>query len=124
VKVTNNTVFDGNTTTLAGLLVGNQIEVYGLPQADGSFVATRIESYAETSGAFSGVALRGIVASTTAGNDSFTLANGVNVSYSADKVVPKARRFALALMSGLFLLRHLSAANSLQRKCWCWAQVS
>jgi hypothetical protein len=33
--------------------------------------------------------LRGIVASTTAGNDSFTLANGINVSYSADKVVPK-----------------------------------
>lgn len=89
VKVTNNTVFDGNTTMLAGLLVGNQIEVYGLPQADGSFVATRIESYAETSGAISGVALRGIVASTTAGNDSFTLANGINVSYSADKVVPK-----------------------------------
>ena len=89
VKITNTTVFDGITTTLAGLAVNNLVEVYGLPQSDGSFVATRIESYRDLYGAVSAVALRGIVSSISLTDGSFTFANGVSVSYSGDKVVPK-----------------------------------
>lgn len=86
VKVTGTTVFDSGLSGLAALAAGSYVEVYGLPQADGSFTATRIEVRGNASGSVSGVALRGIVASV--GPGSLILRNGLSVSYAADMVSP------------------------------------
>lgn len=86
VKVTGTTVFDAGLSGLAALSAGIHVEVYGLPQADGSFTATRIETHASAPGGTSGVALRGIVASVGAG--SLSLSSGLTVSYLADTVSP------------------------------------
>lgn len=53
VSVTATTVFEG-VAGLAGIAVGNVVEVYGLPGASGTLVATRIEREALTVGAYDG----------------------------------------------------------------------
>ncbi len=53
VSVTATTVFE-DVAGLAGIAVGNVVEVYGLPGASGTLVATRIEREAPTVGAYDG----------------------------------------------------------------------
>lgn len=53
VHITAATVFE-DVAGLAGIAVGNVVEVYGLPDADGSLVATRIERESLTVGAYGG----------------------------------------------------------------------
>ena len=91
------TVFQG-ATGLSGLSTSNWVEVYGLPQSDGTFLATRVEAYASQSALATSypnastnpVSLRGIVEASEA--NSFTLSNGGNgtitVNYRAADVLP------------------------------------
>lgn len=91
------TVFQG-VAGLSGLSASNWVEVYGLPQSDGSFLATRVEAYTSRSAHATGypnastypVSLRGIVSAIAA--NSFTLSTGANgtstVNYRAADVLP------------------------------------
>ncbi len=91
------TVFQG-ATGLSGLSTSSWVEVYGLPQSDGTFLATRVEAYASQSALATSypkasthpVSLRGIVGTSAA--NSFTLSNGGNgtitVNYRAADVLP------------------------------------
>ena len=91
------TVFQG-AAGLSGLSTSSWVEVYGLPQSDGTFLATRVEAYASQSALATSypkastypVSLRGIVGTSAA--NSFTLSNGDNgtitVNYRAADVLP------------------------------------
>lgn len=91
------TVFQG-TTGLSGLSTASWVEVYGLSQSDGTFLATRVEAYASQSALAANypkasaypVSLRGIVTASAA--NSFTLSNGdkgsISVNYRAADVMP------------------------------------
>lgn len=84
VTVSSATVFD-DVAGLAGMAVGNVVEVYGFPAADGSIAATRIEREALTVDAFDGTfRVRGSVdnLSGTAPDRRFTVA-GVTVTTSS-----------------------------------------
>ncbi len=97
VKVNASTLVSG-ASGLAAIAAATWVEVYGLAQSDGSFVATRIEVYAARtdleasypSASTYPLSLRGIVSASSAG--SFSLPDGkngsLNVSYSAANVVP------------------------------------
>lgn len=66
VNVTATTLFE-DVSGLAGLNVGNVVEVYGLPDASGAITATRIEREATTIAGFSGeYRIRGVVSGTVA----------------------------------------------------------
>lgn len=91
------TVFQG-VAGLSGLSTSSWVEVYGLPQSDGTFLATRVEAYASKSAHATSypkastypVSLRGIVGASAA--NTFTLSNGGNgtitVNYRAADVLP------------------------------------
>lgn len=91
------TLFEG-ASGFSALSTSSWVEVYGLAQSDGTFLATRVEAYANASalaakypGASSyPVSLRGVVATSAA--NSFTLSDGSNgtitVSYRATDVSP------------------------------------
>lgn len=91
------TVFQG-VTGLSGLSTSSWVEVYGLSQSDGSFLATRVEAYTSASALATNypkastypVSLRGIVGAS--GSNSFTLSNGasgtITVNYRAADVLP------------------------------------
>lgn len=97
VKVGSSTLIQG-ASGLAGIAAASWVEVYGLAQSDGSFVATRIEVYGSRTDLESSypkastypVVLRGIVGASTPG--SFTLPDARNVAlsvnYSAANVLP------------------------------------
>ncbi|NMM38138.1 MAG: hypothetical protein HHJ09_11580 [Glaciimonas sp.] len=97
VKVDASTMMQG-ATGLAGIATTNWVEVYGLAQSDGSYLATRIEVYGSRGGLESSypkastfpVSLRGIVWTSASG--SFTLHDGNNgtitVNYGAADVLP------------------------------------
>ncbi len=103
VKVGASTLIQG-ATGLAAIAAASWVEVYGLAQTDGSFLATRIEVYAAKSALDAAypkastyaLSLRGIVASV--GSGSFTLPDGKNgsisVNYSAANVVPAGASIA------------------------------
>jgi len=98
------TVFQG-ASGFSGLSTSNWVEVYGLPQSDGTFLATRVEAYASKSsldGSYPKastypVSLRGVVASSAA--NSFTLSNGSNgaitVNYRAADLLPAGSAIAV-----------------------------
>jgi hypothetical protein len=96
-------VFQG-ATGLSALSTSSWVEVYGLPQSDGTFLATRVEAYASQSALATNypkastypVSLRGIVGTSAA--NSFTLSNGGNgtitVNYRAADVLPAGAAIA------------------------------
>ncbi len=97
VKVGGGTMIQG-ATGLSGIATANWVEIYGLAQSDGGYLATRIEVYA-TKGSLESsypkastypLSLRGIVG--TSASSSFTLPDGRNgtltVNYSAANVLP------------------------------------
>lgn len=91
------TVFQG-VAGLSGLSASNWVEAYGLPQSDGTFLATRVEAYTSRSAHATDypqastypVSLRGIVSAIAA--NSFTLSAGANgtttVNYRSADVLP------------------------------------
>lgn len=87
VKVTPTTVFLG-ASDLAGLAVGNVVEVYGLPDASGVITATRINREANTISAYSSdFRMRGVISglSGTAPNQQFMIGTvTVNLNSSTD----------------------------------------
>lgn len=97
------TVFQG-VSGLSGLGTSSWVEVYGLPQSDGSLLATRIEAYASSAALASSykdaatyaVSVRGIVATVAA--NSFTLPDGaggtITVNYRAGDVLPEGAALA------------------------------
>jgi len=113
------TVFQG-VTGLSGLSTSSWVEVYGLPQSDGSFLATRVEAYASASALATNypkastypVSLRGIVGAS--GSNSFTLSNGANgtitVNYRAADVLPAGT--AILVGSSVRVLAGAAVANT------------
>ncbi|MFA5912632.1 MAG: DUF5666 domain-containing protein, partial [Burkholderiales bacterium] len=97
------TVFQG-AAGLSGLSTSSWVEVYGLPQSDGSLLATRVEAYASQAAlavsypaaAAYPVSLRGIVQASSA--NSLTLSSGdagtITVSYRAADVLPAGAAIA------------------------------
>ena len=103
VKINASTLISGASGP-AAIAAATWVEIYGLAQTDGSFLATRIEVYASKpqldasypNATTYPLSLRGIVAAASAG--SFTLPDGKNgylsVSYSAANVVPAGTSIA------------------------------
>ncbi len=91
------TVFEG-ASGLSALSTSSWVEVYGLTQSDGTFLATRVEAYASSSALATRypsastytASLRGVVVASAA--NSFTLSDGGNgtitVNYRAADVSP------------------------------------
>ncbi|MBC3883826.1 DUF5666 domain-containing protein [Undibacterium griseum] len=95
VSVTSTTVFEGALSSLSASMVNMYVEVYGYPQANGAFNATRIEVSATAPSVTGAVVLRGMVSAVDMTAGTLKLASGLSVSFTASQVLPKGAQIAV-----------------------------